>query len=92
MQRDTSAFGMTASPGTLTTPAGYTGNAAPITGGTNPEDTRLRAEKAVNSNSGPGTPASDEAESVKNMAATVVVACVVLLWLLGGIVFKNAKL
>lgn len=93
MQRDTSAFGTVAGIGTLTTPPGYTGHAAPVSGGTNPEDSRLKAEKAANSmSSGNGAPASDEAESVKNMAATTVIAGLILLWLLGGIVFKNAKL
>lgn len=93
MQRDTSAFSAVSGAGTLTTPAGYTGNAAPITGGTNPEDSRLRTEKAVNSmSSTTGSPASDEAESVKNTSATMVISGLVLLWIFGGIVFKNARL
>jgi hypothetical protein len=92
MNRDTSAFSRVAGPGTLTTPAGYTGNSAPITGGTNPDDSRLKVEKAVNSmSSSNGAPASDEAESVKNTSATMVIGGLVLLWIFGGIVFKNAR-
>lgn len=89
--RDTTAFN--AAPGTLTTPAGYGGKNAPVTGGTSVSDASPEVTKAVNSSSAAnGAAASPEAESVKNVAAALVIGGLVLLWVLGGIVFKNANL
>jgi hypothetical protein len=89
MGRDTSAFSL---PGTLNAPAGYGGMNAPVTGGTAPADSAPQVTKAVNSmGTGNGSPASADAESVKNGAAVVVLTGLVFLWIMGGIVFKNAK-
>lgn len=89
--RDTSAF--SAVPGTLNAPAGYGGQSAPVTGGTAPVDSAPQVTKAVNSmGTGAGSPASADAESVKNTAAVIVITGLVFLWVMGGIVFKNAKL
>lgn len=91
MGRDTSAFNAPA--GTLGAPAGYGGQNAPVTGGTAPADSAPQVTKAVNSQStGNGAPASAEAESVKNTAAVIVIGGLVALWVLGGLVFKNASL
>lgn len=89
--RDTSAF--SAVPGTLNAPSGYGGMNAPVTGGNAPADSAPEVTKAVNSmGKGNGSPASAQAESVKNTAAVMVVTGLVALWVMGGIVFKNASL
>lgn len=89
--RDTSAFN--AAPGTLNAPAGYGGQNAPVTGGTPAADSAPQVTKAVNSmGSGNGSPASADAETVKNTAAVIVITGLVFLWIMGGIVFKNASL
>jgi hypothetical protein len=88
--RDTSAFNM--APGTLNAPAGYGGKDAPVMGGTSVADSAPQVTKAVNSQNGNGAPASMEAESVKNWAASIVIGGLVLLWVLGGLVFRNANL
>lgn len=89
--RDTSAFN--AVPGTLNAPSGYGGQNAPVTGGTPAPDSAPQVTKAVNSQSqGNGAPASAEAESVKNTAAVIVITGLVLLWVMGGIIFRNASL
>ncbi len=89
--RDTSAFNAVS--GTLNAPSGYGGQNAPVTGGTAPADSAPMVTKAVNSQGqGNGSPASASAESVKNTAATIVIAGLVFLWIMGGIVFKNASL
>jgi len=89
--RDTSAFN--AIPGTLNAPAGYGGMNAPVSGGTPPADSAPEVTKAVNSmGSGNGSPASAEADSVKNTAAVIVIGGLILLWVLGGLVFRNASL
>lgn len=89
--RDTSAFN--AIPGTLNAPSGYGGANAPVSGGTAPADSAPQVTKAVNSQGqGNGSPASAEAESVKNWAASIVIVGLVFLWVMGGIVFKNASL
>ena len=89
--RDVSAFN--AVPGTLNAPAGYGGTSAPVTGGSAPADSAPQVTKAVNSmGSGNGSPASADAESVKNAAAATILIGLVFLWVMGGIVFKNAKL
>lgn len=88
--RDTSAF---SAPGTLGAPAGYGGQNAPVTGGSAPADSAPQVTKAVNSQGqGMGSPASADAESVKNTAAVIVITGLVCLWVMGGIVFKNASL
>lgn len=89
--RDTSAFN--AVPGTLSAPAGYGGQSAPVTGGTPAADSAPEVTKAVNSmGKGNGSPASADAESVKNVAASIVIVGLVFLWVMGGIVFRNASL
>lgn len=89
--RDMSALNML--PGTLTAPAGYGGSNAPVAGGTPPADSAPQVTKAVNSQGqGNGSPASADAESVKNGAAAIVIGGLVFLWIMGGIVFKNASL
>lgn len=89
--RDTSAFNSV--PGTLGAPAGYGGKDAPVMGGTTTADSAPQVTKAVNSmGEGNGVPASVQAESVKNWAAGIVIGGLIVLWILGGLVFRNANL
>jgi len=77
--------------GTLDAPAAYGGSNAPIT---QPfEEPSVATTKATNKNSVKGTAtASPDAKSTLNYAIVLVVGALVLLWMLGGIVFKNANL
>lgn len=82
--------GLNTSPGTLNAPAGY-GGASAVNGEVKEHD--LTVLKAANSAHPVGrASASTDARSVLNLSATLVIAGTVLLWVLGGIVFKNANL
>lgn len=71
---------------------------APV-GGTNaPVDTAYEEPRAVLKNSTDKTGvrqtanASTEAYVVRNWAVGLIVAAVILLWIFGGVVFKNASI
>lgn len=84
--KDTSALS-----GTLNAPAGYGGTDAPIKDAF--EAPSVATTKATNKNAQKGTAtASTDAKSTLNYAVVIVVGALVLLWMLGGIVFKNANL
>lgn len=78
----------------INTPAGYGGANAPVMGQGETDAAAPRVVKAVNSQTaatGRGT-ASPEAQTVLKTAAAMVAVGLVLLWVFGGIVFKNANL
>lgn len=83
---------MNTSPGTLNAPAGYSGENAPING-SNAADAAPEVTKAVNtmSKSNGAAPSDPEAQTILNMSAAIVIGCIVLLWMLGGLVFKTAR-
>lgn len=77
----------------LKAPAGYGGANAPVTGNADPQDAMPRVEKATNSNGATGVvEASSEAHAVLKTAAAMVAAGLVLLWIFGGLVIKNANI
>jgi hypothetical protein len=81
--------------GPLVAPAGYGGMNAPVAGAQADADaSTLRVERAVNSASAPSTggKASADAQQILKIAAAMVVGGTVLLWVFGGIVFKNANI
>lgn len=83
---------MNTAPGTLNAPAGYSGENAPVNGST-AADAAPEVTKAVNTMSkSNGSAATDpEAEVILRMSAAIVAGCVILLWMLGGLVFKTAR-
>lgn len=86
--RNTAA--MNTSPGTLAAPAGF-GGASHVNGSV--QESEIKVLRAANSSQPVGkASASPEARTVLNLSATLVIAGTVLLWILGGIVFKNANL
>lgn len=81
--------------GTLSAPAGYGGQNAPVAGpGQDDAASEPRVMRAVNSQSANHgrAKASPEAQQVLKISAIMVVAGTVFLWFFGGIVFKNANL
>lgn len=77
--------------GTLNAPPAYGGSGAPVEAefGATP----TVATKAVNAKSVSTTAeASASAKAAVKFAAAIVVGSLVLLWVFGGIVFKNANL
>jgi hypothetical protein len=70
----------------LGAPTGYSGNNAPVT----PEaESQMRVQST---NKGNTSGASPDAVRVVRWGAAIVVASVILLWILGAIVFKDANL
>jgi len=77
--------------GTLDAPGQYGGSNAPITAAF--EEPSPAVTKATNKNTIKSTStASPDAKTTLNMSVVIVIGSLVLLWMLGGIVFKNANL
>lgn len=74
----------------LVAPPNYAGSDSPIV---SDSATQTKVEKAVNSKSlGKQTNASQAAKDTVRLSAALLAAAVILLWILGGIVFRNANL
>lgn len=83
--KDTSALN-----GTLNAPAQFGGKPAPIVGDTS---SQLGAIQAVSSaGSKPSNNASAAATSALHLSVALLAVALVILWSLGGIVFKNANI
>lgn len=89
--RDVSAFNMGAPPGTLTSLPNGGGTDAGIRATTKSAAT-LEKGKADSSVGSPVNVDESEGRRVMNDAAILLGAMVAVLWVLGGIVFKNARI
>ncbi len=84
-RKDTSALN-----GTLNAPPAYGGSGAPIESeyGSAPTVVRSMSSKSAKATS----TASEASYQVLHLAAAFVVGMMLLLWIFGGIVFKNANI